>query len=139
MRALSLCRAMASMIHSSCAERGFTLLEVLVALAVFAVLAVAVTTASQLILVQSHGLEQRLLASWIADNHLTELRLQPAPAPGQRTLEVMFGQRRWTLDENRRRLGEPGLLEVHVRVGLAADRQVLHEATGWLGVGDAPR
>ncbi|MNH30049.1 Bacterial type II secretion system protein I/J [compost metagenome] len=87
---------------------------------------------------QSLGVRERLLAAWVADNHLTELGLQPAPAPGQRTLEVMFGQRRWTLDESRR-LGVHGLLEVHVRVGLAADRQVLHQATGWLGMADAPR
>ena len=115
------------------------MLEVLVALAIFAVLAVAVTSASQHVLLQSQGLEERLLASWVADNHLMDMRLQPAPAPGQRSLDVMFGQRRWTLQETRRHLGGSALLEVHVRVGLASDRQVLHQATGWLGLVDAPR
>lgn len=138
MCALSPCRVMASMTRSSCTERGFTLLEVLVALAIFAVLAVAVTTATQHVLAQSQGVRERLLASWVADNHLIELGLQAAPAPGQRTLEVMFGQRRWTLEESRR-LGSRGLLEVHVRVGLAAHRQVLYETTGWLGMANAPR
>ncbi|MFF5863667.1 type II secretion system minor pseudopilin GspI [Pseudomonas sp. NPDC012596] len=125
------------MTPGSSAERGFTLLEVLVALSVFAVLAAAVTSASQHVLAQSQGVRDRLFASWIADNHLTELRLLAPPPTGRRTLEISFDQRIWVVTESRRRLADHRLVEVNVRVGLAADRQPLHQATGWLEAADA--
>jgi general secretion pathway protein I len=127
---------MASMTPASNPERGFTLLEVLVALAVFAVLAGAVTSASQHVLAQTQGSRDRLFASWIADNHLNELRLQAMTATPQRTLEVRFDQRTWFVAESRRHLAEVDLVEVSVSVGLVSDRQPLHRALGWLGAAD---
>ena len=61
------------------AEKGFTLLEIMIALAIFATLAAAVMSASQYVLGQSARVEARLLAAWLADNHLSELELQTAP------------------------------------------------------------
>ena len=118
-------------------ERGFTLLEVLVALAIFAVLAAAVTAASQHVLVQTQGAHDRLFASWIADNRLTELGLNPLPVAGKRAETVVFGQRTWFVRESMHHLVDVGLIEVSITVGLAADRTVLHQATGWLEGGNA--
>lgn len=118
----------------SAAERGFTLLEVMVALAIFAVLAAAASLAMQHVLQQSHQLRDRLYASWVVDNHLAQIRLMPSPGPGQRTLSIDFGQRRWHLDERRQRVS--GMLLVEVRGALAADGQVLHQASVWLELAD---
>ncbi|WP_249678227.1 type II secretion system minor pseudopilin GspI [Pseudomonas abieticivorans] len=79
------------------AERGFTLLEMLVALAVFAILAAAVLGASQYAVNQSAGLERRVLAAWLLDNRLTELRLGPRPPFGEQWYTPVFAGRHWQL------------------------------------------
>ncbi|MDZ3994218.1 type II secretion system minor pseudopilin GspI [Pseudomonas sp. Teo4] len=122
------------MTPGSTAERGFTLVEVLVALAIFAVLAVAVGTASRHVLLQTQQVRDRLLASWVADNHLTQLLLQPPMSAGQRRLEVDFAQRRWILDEVRKTRKDAGMLEIRLRVALMPEGSVLGETTHWLEV-----
>ncbi|MDH0730831.1 type II secretion system minor pseudopilin GspI [Pseudomonas sichuanensis] len=117
-------------------QQGFTLLEVLVALSVFAVLAIAMGSAVQHMLAQARQMETRLLASWLADNHLASLRLQPAPGPGSRSLEVDFVERRWVLEEQRRVLTGQQLLQVDVQVRGAGAPAPEHHASGWLEVGD---
>ncbi|WP_019341371.1 type II secretion system minor pseudopilin GspI, partial [Stutzerimonas stutzeri] len=82
-------------------SRGFTLLEVLVALAIFAIVAAVVLTAAGRSVNNAGRLEALTLASWIADNRLTELQLQqPAPNVGREDTRLAFGGRQWqTLSE----------------------------------------
>lgn len=75
---------------------GFTLLEVLVALAIFALVAASVLTATVRSLQTAARLEEKTLAMWIADNRLTELQLAPSPAAtGMDAGEVQFAGRQW--------------------------------------------
>lgn len=75
---------------------GFTLLEVLVALAIFALVAASVLTATARSLQTAARLEDKTLAMWIADNRLTELQLAQSPvADGREQGEVEFAGRRW--------------------------------------------
>ena len=62
-------------------SKGFTLLELLIAVAVFAVVAVTVYTRSGDTLVQLQMLEQRTLASWIAQNELALARIRQVDNP----------------------------------------------------------
>ena len=59
-------------------SRGFTLLEVLVALAVTAIALAAGLRASGVLVDNAERLSQVVAAQWCADNQLTELRLRKA-------------------------------------------------------------
>ena len=95
------------------AQRGFTLLEVLVALAIFATVAAAVLTASVRSLQNAARLEDKTLAGWIADNRLTELQLASSPpAPGRDSRELSFAGRQWQLYSETVTTSDPGLRRV---------------------------
>ena len=116
------------------AEKGFTLLEIMIALAVFATLAAALMSVSQYVLGQSARVEARLLGAWLADNHLSELQLQtPPPAPGQKTLHLSYAQRDWRVSQ--RIVSEPGtgLLRVELSVSPAGSEQTVQSVTHWIG------
>ncbi len=65
--------------------RGFTLIEVLVALTILAVALTAAMRAMGSMIEAGGALQQRMLAGWSADNQLVALRLTKAwPEPGTR-------------------------------------------------------
>ena len=104
--------------------RGFTLLEVLVALAIFAIVAAVVLTAAGRSLNNAGRLEALTLASWIADNRLTELQLQqPAPGLGREDQAIEFAGRRWQTLSEVETSGTPGLLRIRVWVAAAEPRR----------------
>ena len=111
---------------------GFTLLEIMVALAIFATLATAVLSASQYVLKQSAAAEERLLAAWLADNQLNELRLQSGLANGQSQHALHMANRDWRLRQRIADTTEPRLLKVEIEVRLADREQTVHQATGWI-------
>lgn len=98
-------------------ERGFTLLEVMVALAIFATASIALYSAVQHITRNSAGLSERTQALWIADNRLNELRAGML-APGQERQEqrVEFGGRQWWLLTDSEPAPDSRLLKVSVQV-----------------------
>ncbi|SDB37883.1 general secretion pathway protein I [Pseudomonas sp. NFACC23-1] len=112
--------------------QGFTLLEVMVALAIFATLAAAVLSASQFVLKQSAGLEDRLFGAWLADNQLSELRLQAATPLGQQRLARRLDQRDWILQQRVAAARDPRLLRVEIQVSRAGSPAVVHRTTGWV-------
>lgn len=76
-------------------RRGFTLLEVLVALAVVAIALAALARAGSQTLSNQVALEERTLALWVADNVLAEIRLEAGLTPGRRQGQARMGQRDW--------------------------------------------
>lgn len=83
------------------ARSGFTLLEVMIALAIVAIALLALTRGAALEVSTFDALRERTLAGWIAADVLTETRLVTAlPATGRRDGRLRYASRdwRWTLD-----------------------------------------
>lgn len=112
--------------------QGFTLLEVMIALAIFATLAAAVLSASQFVLKQSAGLEDRLFGAWLADNQLSELRLQAVTPPGQQRLSRHLDRRDWTLQQRIAPARDGRLLQVEIQVSHVDSATVAHRTIGWI-------
>lgn len=78
--------------------RGFTLLEILVALAIFAVAAVSLLTAQNAQVRMDGRLADKTLAHWAALNRLAELQLQgDFPDVGQGQSSARMGDRDWII------------------------------------------
>ena len=70
--------------------RGFTLIEVLVAVAIVAIALAAGSRAASSVVGTSQRLNEVVLAQWCADNQLTELRMQgQLPPVGKTTFNCM--------------------------------------------------
>lgn len=84
-------------------RRGFTLVEVLVALVVFAVLGFSVTSRVGSVVNQTYSLERRTVAHWVGQNHLNRLRLSRLTtdeplATGEERERVLMGGREWVVE-----------------------------------------
>src|SRR5690554_6532170 len=76
---------------------GFTLLEVMVALTVFVAIALTLSqTASQSVDTTLY-LQEKTLASMVAENKLNTLRLEGMPAVGERNETTRLADRQWRL------------------------------------------
>ncbi|MNJ23538.1 Bacterial type II secretion system protein I/J [compost metagenome] len=117
-------------------QRGFTLLEIMIALVVFATLAAAVMTASQYALKQNMRLEEQLISAWIVDNQLNELSLQAAPPLGRQQMNRHFERRDWTLHQVVALGPDRHMLQVDIGVSPAGSDQVVYSRRGWVALGD---
>lgn len=115
-------------------QSGFTLIEVLVAMAVM-----STAIASALIMMSQHvrtasDLEQRMLAGIVAENVLIEAltdggQLEVATTKGQ----VSLGGREWAWSQVIAEAGFPDLYQVRVEVRLVDSEQILRGVEAFRG------
>lgn len=117
--------------------RGFTLIEVLVALFVFAV--------AMTVLVQSgthraqnlNYLRDRTLASWIAADRITAIRLEPDElSTGGRDGEVEMARRTWFWEAEVSATEDDTVRRIEVAVRLDEDAEPVARMTGFAPIPD---
>lgn len=111
---------------------GYSLMEAIVALFVLAVASTGLLMATQAHIDGVRGLEDRIVAQWIAENRLTELALGEA-APDQ----VRMMNADWTVRTERRATDDPDLVAVDVVVSRSGATSVASRLSGFLDGGAA--
>lgn len=103
-------------------EAGFTLVEVLAALAVFSIAATGLVHISIENARTARLVETRALAGLLADNAMTDLIAAPGRLE-QRTShdEIEMSGRVWDVERQVRASGNPSILELNITVRLARD------------------
>jgi len=101
-------------------QRAFTLLEVLVALAVFSVAAISLMKVSESQLRLSQRMEEKTFAHWIALNMITEMQSsQDWPSLGEQTGKVSMAGREWKMVVKTQATPVNRVRRIEVSVGLA--------------------
>lgn len=119
---------------SSDRSRGFTLLEVMVALIIAALaLAAAMASISQMV-DASITLRDRTYASWIAENKIVEMRLQNVvPEVDESSGEVEFADLEWRWEAVVSETAAESLYRVDVDVFLAGRDDRIWRSSGFIG------
>ena len=96
---------------------GMTLIEVMVALAVFALAALAAVNVATEHMRSLSYIEQKTLALWVANNHLTQLHLDnKLPKLGDSSGKVEYAGQTWYWQQSGLKTPDPDFRAVRIRV-----------------------
>lgn len=118
---------------------GFTLVEIMIALAIFAVVSSALIKNVGMAAKQAGILQERTLAYWVAENHLNRVRLEAHgvepefPAIGTNRQPVTMADREWTLKVNVESTENELVRRIEVDVMAEGDDRSLATLTGFIG------
>lgn len=118
--------------------RGFTLIEVMVALVVFAVVSVALVKNTTLSLRQTGEMEARSVAWWLAENQMTRLRLLPKtdedyPVLGMAREDVDMNEVLWEIETRVEATDNDDVRRVVVSVYEDGNTESRAELIGFIG------
>ena len=113
--------------------RGFSLIEVLVALVVVALALLALARTARMQVRAFDALRERTLAGWVAANVLTETRLAIAmPGVGRSDGRLDFAGRQWRWEREVQSTSDAQIRRVDVRVFAADAREPSAGLTGFV-------
>lgn len=114
---------------------GFTLLEVLIALAILAISSLAVLGQSGQSLSQLRYLQQQTDAIILAENQLNSLQiLAQWPPTGSSTQTVIVAEREWQINTEVSSTTDPWLRKIVVTVTEQDQQAILAQLTGYRGL-----
>ncbi len=116
-------------------QRGFTLLEVLVALAVLAISSIAVLSQTRQSLAQLEQLQLKTVALVVAENRLNSLRItEQWPSTGRQSQSVSFADLQWQVTTDVSSTSEPWLRKIEITVSPSDNEELsLVNLTGYRG------
>lgn len=115
-------------------SRGFTLIEVLIALAVIALALLALTRTARVQVQAFDGLRERTLAGWVAANALEDTRLSGAFATtGASDGRAELGGREWRWTRDIETTQNTEIHRIDIRVFLRDATQPSATLTGFAG------
>lgn len=120
-------------------RRGFTLIEVVVALAIVGFAMASVAGVMNRMISDAGALRDRTYASWIAQNKIAEFRLAGViPEVGESSGEVDYANTSWAWSAEVSETGVENLLKVDVTVSYAGVDEPIRQVTGFIGEPVAP-
>ncbi len=115
-------------------KRGFTLLEVLVALMVISISLVAIAGEMISMLNAANTMQERTYASWIGHNKVTEMRLANAvPEVSTSSGELDYANREWAWRAVVSETGVDNLFRVDVTISYPGGDPIMRPITGFIG------
>ncbi len=115
-------------------SKGFTLIEVMVALTIVALSLTAAAATMMQMVGTSQTMRDRTYASWIAQNRIAELRLAPeSPKVGSTDGEVEYANTEWAWRTTVEETGVDRLYRIDVAVRLAGTDDPIRTVTGFVG------
>jgi len=127
--------------HDRRMMRGFTLIEVVVAMAIIVVVLAGLFFQINRVADTSLALRQRTLAQWIALNRLTDVRLNGVPPAGQKTqgtIEYANQKWRWQTEALPTQMKEMRIIRVSVGLESAPKDTWVAAIDGFTGTATAP-
>lgn len=119
-------------------QKGFTLIEVLVALLVFGLIATAAAEVGGQYITSYERIRDKTLAGWLADNRINELRLEEnLPGISENARDVDYGPFRWQVTTRVIGTEEPTMRRIEVTVARYRDERSdpapVHTLSAFLG------